>query len=131
MTHWINHRREQLNMTQKDLAERLTKLGLPLTPGAISQWEKYRVPVPLQIAENRKIISQALALPIREMLILDGYEIEDNWSQSARLVAMLYETLEPSKQETLLILLDHFRAQTAREQLNKEKEKGLERTFEP
>ena len=109
--HWLKQRRETLGITQQQLAQRLSAGGMPITKAAISKWELGRTPLPLQTPDNRHLIASVLELSISELLVLAGYEIEDEWSQNARLVATLFDSLLHQDRETILLLVHHLKAQ--------------------
>lgn len=57
LAEYISQRRASLHLTQKDLAERLKKLGYPRDATTIAHWEAKRYPVPLELIEP---LSEAL-----------------------------------------------------------------------
>jgi len=120
-THWLKQRREALQITQEQLAERLSAGGMPLTKAAISKWEVSKAPLPLQTPENRRLIADALELTILELLILDGYEIQDDWSYQTRLVAMLFDSLPPDDQDTVLMMMQHLKDKHTSNHANRSK----------
>ncbi|MBC7870582.1 MAG: helix-turn-helix transcriptional regulator [Chitinophagaceae bacterium] len=107
--HWLKQRRDILGITQDQLAERLTSGGMQITKAAISKWEKGKTPLPLQTAHNRHLIATALELAISELLVLDGYEIDIDFSRETRLIATLCETLSSQDREFILIMVNHLK----------------------
>jgi len=120
-SHWLKQRREALQITQEQLAERLSAGGMPLTKAAISKWEVSKAPLPLQTPENRRLIADALELTILELLVLDGYEIHNEWSHETRLIATLFDTLPPDDQDTVLIMMQHLKDKKTSNQTNHSK----------
>jgi len=110
--HWLKQRRESLKITQEQLAERLSAGGMPITKAAISKWEMGKTPLPLQTPENRKLIADALELSISELLVLAGYEIDNDMTPQARIIADMYDRLTDTDRETVLMMLFHLTSKT-------------------
>jgi transcriptional regulator with XRE-family HTH domain len=110
---WIRQRREELGISQTDLAIRLQLLGLEITPGSISHWERGRYKPPLHDKDFRILIADALRLSVVDMLALADYETDIDTSSSIyanramEILGRLPERLQHLAVEYLELLEEH------------------------
>lgn len=102
MSNWISKRREQLGITQGDLAARLQIAGLDVTRATVSHWEKGRYHPPLHEPEGRRALSIALKMSIPSILTAAGFEISAKYGEDALKAAEIVEQL-PEDQKRLAI----------------------------
>lgn len=107
---WLKQRRDELRLTQDELAARLQLAGLDVSRSAVSHWEKGRDNPPLSDVNARRAIADALDLTVGELLLLAGYSMEDEQAtpgEAARRAALIVDKLPPAVQKAAL---DQLRA---------------------
>jgi transcriptional regulator with XRE-family HTH domain len=110
----MKERREELGLSQDDLAARLQSAGLNVSRASISHWEMGRYDAPLHDADFRRALATALRLKPRVMLLMAGYEVEDDpHSEAAERAAYIIDQLPPEKQRLALGILEQFLAQSS------------------
>jgi transcriptional regulator with XRE-family HTH domain len=105
---WLKTRREELNLSQDDLAARLQLAGLAVSRAAISHWETGRDNAPIQNRKSIVALADALQLTPNELLMLAGVEPDAiTQSDAARYGALIIDRLPPNAQKTAV---DQLRA---------------------
>lgn len=106
---WLRARREELHLSQDDLAARLQLEGLEVSRAAISHWETGRDQAPIENRKGLRALANSLDLTPAELLILAGVEPEEKIIQSdlARRGALIIDNLPPDAQKTAV---DQLRA---------------------
>jgi len=98
-TDWLRKRREELDLSQEEVASRLQVAGLNVGRSTISHWERGRYNPPLEDASFRQALANILRLSIADLLMRAGYEIaDDDRSQAARQAADIVDHLPPDAQ---------------------------------
>lgn len=106
---WLKQRREQLHLSQDELASRLQVEGFDLTRATISHWEVGRYQPPLNDANFRRSLAKILRMSIKDVLVSAGYEInQDDRSQAAERAAYILDQLPPDKQHLALDILERI-----------------------
>lgn len=103
---FIRQRRDELNMSQQDLATRLTLLGHTTLKASVGHWERGRNDPPLMDAEFRSALAHALQMDVTEMMVRMGLvKIDLQGSQESRLAAEIVERLPEDKRQLAVELL--------------------------
>lgn len=105
---WIRERREQLGITQEDLAARLQVRGHDFGRTAISHWEKGRYKPPLDNTEFVRAFADVLRLDVQTVLRLSGFEVVSGHSVVGERLAFIADRLPPAKQQHLLKIAETF-----------------------
>jgi transcriptional regulator with XRE-family HTH domain len=87
---WLKTRREQLQISQEELSNRLQALGINTSRATVSHWETDRYNIPLDNAEFRQALATVLRLSIVDLLIAAGFEIQSKKDFYVDLVNMVY-----------------------------------------
>jgi transcriptional regulator with XRE-family HTH domain len=119
--HWLWKRREELNLSQEELAARLQIAGFNISRASLSNWENGKANPPLHDPIFRKALADALQVSRRNLLELAGYEVSGTtYSEPAERAADLIETLPPTDQEFVLNFINWYWQQ---EQIKRSKDK--------
>lgn len=103
---WLKQRREELNLSQRDLAEKLAENGFRITPGTVSHWETGRHRPPFEDKRFQQVLALLLKMKVGEMLNLAGYDVSrSNHSQEAEEAAYIIDSLSPAKKNLAVRLL--------------------------
>lgn len=103
---FLRERRKQLDISQEDLAARLSRLGHETGHARISHWETGRNKPPIDQAEFRTALAIALEMDVNDMMSVLGYVITDpQRSEQARLAADIIDQLPPDRKDLALTLL--------------------------
>jgi transcriptional regulator with XRE-family HTH domain len=106
-TSWLKARRKEVELTQEGLAQRLQLLGIEVTSGSISHWENGRYNIPFDDPEFRKALADALRMDVSAMLLMAGYEVEEeSQSVAAKQAAYIVDKLSPEKQKLAIGILE-------------------------
>ncbi len=99
----IKERREQLGLSQDDLAAQLQSSGLDITRATVSHWETGRYGSPLDCARSIVILAKVLKVPVADLLKLVGYEVTiADYGEAARRAAFIVEHLSPEVQQVAI-----------------------------
>lgn len=106
---WIKRRREQLDINQEELAARLQLSGFAATRASISHWEVGRNQPPIDDAQFRQALANALKLSVADMLQMAGYEVarEDQTEDEIRVVSIIKQ-LTPARRKLAIGLLEQL-----------------------
>jgi transcriptional regulator with XRE-family HTH domain len=105
---FLRNRRKELDISQEDLANKLTQLGQHATKQRVSLWEKGRNRLPVALPEFRQALAAALQMPVNDLMEqLDFIVTNDDRSVEARLAADIVDRLPP---ELRPLALDMLRA---------------------
>jgi transcriptional regulator with XRE-family HTH domain len=105
---WLKKRREQLGLNQEQLAARLQVAGFDVTRASISHWEVGRHDPPLDNAEFRKALAQALRISASGLLKMAGYEVTTDMSDNAKQAAEIIDQLPEDQQLLALGILEQI-----------------------
>jgi transcriptional regulator with XRE-family HTH domain len=104
---WLKIRREELDLSQEELAARLQADGIEISRSGVSAWETERNNPPLEEEAFRKALAHALRLSIHELLARAGFEtIQGRQSREAEVAASLVERMPPDKRKMALRILE-------------------------
>lgn len=104
---WIKQRREELQLSQEDLARELQLEGVEISRSALSSWETGRYNPPLEDKEFRQHLAKALRLSVAEMLRRAEYEVlHGRHSDKGERAAHLVDQMKPEDQDKALRVLE-------------------------
>lgn len=107
MTNWIKDRRQQLRISQDDLAARLQTHGIDITRGTISHWEMGRHNPPLDNPLFANALAEALNMSVTEVLMKAGYALSlEGYSDDARQAAAIVNRMPPRRQRLAVGILE-------------------------
>lgn len=109
---WLRQRREQLRITQDELAARLQVAGFDVTRASISHWEVGRNSPPLENPEFRKALADVLKMSVANLLKSEGFETSVDYSSNALYAAEIIDQLPEDKQRLALGILEQFLSET-------------------
>ena len=97
---WLKARRDELRLSQDDLAARLQISGLDVSRAAVSHWETGRDKPPIDNRKSLAAIARALEMLPAEVLLLAGESEEQNgvYSDAAKHGALIIDRLPPEAQ---------------------------------
>jgi transcriptional regulator with XRE-family HTH domain len=104
--HWIKQRREELGISQAELARRMETEGAPVSTAAVSHWEVERYNPPLEDDDFRKALGRALKLNEAELLTRAGYKVATQHTAEAERAAHIIDRLPPDKRELAIRILE-------------------------
>lgn len=107
-THWLKERRKELRLSQEDLAAMLQLAGIDVVPSTISHWENGRYILPIDNPEFRRALSKALRMSVQDILIAQGYELQNDHSDEGERAAYIIDQLSPDKRGLALGILEQF-----------------------
>lgn len=105
---WLKQRREELGLSQDELAARLQTEGVEVTRATISNWETGRHKPPLMEEEFRIALSRSIRLSVKEILRQSGYEVVVEHSHAGEKAAYLVDQLSPDRQNLAIRLLEQL-----------------------
>jgi len=110
-THWLRRYRENLHLSQEELAAALQNAGLDFARSTIGTWESSdKSQPPIDDPEFRRVIANIFRISVTELLVAAGYEIDlDKYSETSRRAAYIVEQLPPEKQILAVRLLEQLR----------------------
>lgn len=104
---WLKDRREELELSQEELAARLQVDGINISRSGVSAWETGRNNPPLEEETFRKALAHALRLSVHELLIRAGFEtLSSKQSREAEIAANLIDRMPAEKREMALRILE-------------------------
>jgi transcriptional regulator with XRE-family HTH domain len=103
---WLKSRREQLQISQEELAKKLQLAGFDISRAAISGWETARFNPPLDNNQFRSTLARILQMSIAALLAEAGYEVESSHTPAGDRGASIIDNLPPERQKLALDLLD-------------------------
>lgn len=107
-THWLRHLREQIDLTQEELAARMQLEGADVSRSTIASWEVGRYPPPLNNPVIRHALANALRVNVRMLLSLAGYEVDTDHSVWAERAASIIDRLPEEKQRLALRIVEQL-----------------------
>ena len=106
---FLRSRREELGLTQQDLADALANAGQETSYARVSHWETGRNKPPLEDTRFRQALATALELDVNEMMSILGFVVSnDDRSPNARLAADLIDQLPADAQEMVIEIIQTF-----------------------
>lgn len=105
---WIKQRREELNITQEDLAARLQLRGVNVARATIGHWEQGRTPAPFEDPEFVKSLAESLNMGISSVLRNAGYPVHSRHSEAAEQAAAIIDRLPEDTQQLVLRIVEQF-----------------------
>lgn len=97
---FLRYRRLELDLTQAELAERLTIYGHATKPARVGHWETGRNRPPLTEASFRSALALALQMDVNRLLSEIGYVVRDeDRSKEAMIAAEIVEGLPPDAKQ--------------------------------
>lgn len=103
MTHWLAARRNEIGITQRDLAKRIKK-----SLSSVANWELGRTISMLAEPNEALILADALEWDITSMFRAAGYPIDVPTSESVRNVIEEIHKLKPHLVDAFCHMLIHF-----------------------
>lgn len=100
---WIKHRREEIGLTQEELASKLN-----VSRAAVSHWESGRNAPQMDDSAFVQTLADALKLDANSILKLAGFEVDSEHSEYAVKVAAIIDKLPESKQRQILHIVQTF-----------------------
>lgn len=108
-TDWIKRKREELHLSQDELAAQLQVEGYDVSRAAVSHWENGKYNPPLDNPEFVRSIARILKMSVNGVLIEAGYPIQlDDFSEAARRAADIVNQLPSTKQSLALGILEQL-----------------------
>jgi transcriptional regulator with XRE-family HTH domain len=103
---FLKQRRQELDLSQQELADRLSDKGHETSYARVSHWETGRNKPPLENPEFRRALALALEMDVNTMLARLGYvAFDDERSPEARLAADIVDNLPAEGRELALDIL--------------------------
>ena len=109
---WIAKRRDEIGLSQEELARRLQSSGFNISRATLSNWENEKVTTPLHDPDFRTAFADALEVSRRKLLELAGYEVTGTrYSELTERAADLIDDLPPSQQAFVLNFINWYTQQ--------------------
>jgi len=106
---WIKNRREQLSLTQDELAARLQLEGVEASRSAVSAWETGRNKLQFDDPVIRLGFARVLRFSESELMKLEGYPTEpSSYSEQAERAAYIVDQLPDERRDLALKLLEQL-----------------------
>lgn len=105
---WIKQRRDELGITQDDLAARLQVLGYSVGSGAVSHWETGKRQPPLEDNVFVSALANALRMDDVSVLRLSGFAVAGKHGDIAERIAALVDKLPTQDQARLLRIIESY-----------------------
>lgn len=103
MEHWLKQLRQEVDLSQDDLAARLQLAGLKYGRSAVGNWESGRAPVPLKDPEFVVALASILKTTENKIMLAAGYRLTTkNHTQISERIANIVDDLPPDKQQMAL-----------------------------
>ena len=77
-TNWLKQRREELKLSQEDMAARLQLEGLNVSRSMVSHWENGRYNLPVDDASAMRVLAKVLQVTVSDLLVSVGYDAADS-----------------------------------------------------
>jgi transcriptional regulator with XRE-family HTH domain len=104
---FLRQRREQIEISQAELAESLSNRGQETSSTRISHWETGRNRPPLEDAIFRQALASSLEMDVNEMMSLLGFiRLDESRSKVALRAADIVEHLPPDAQDLAIDYLE-------------------------
>jgi transcriptional regulator with XRE-family HTH domain len=104
---WMLNRREELKLSQEELATRLQLVGLNVSRATVSHWETGKHYPPFHDVEFINKFSQVLEISVLELFERAGYTILKPSTKTAiKRAAFLLARMSPEKEEIALKILE-------------------------
>ena len=105
---WLSKRRTQIDITQQQLATKLTLSGFETSRTSVTGWEKGN-PIPLESPQFVRALANALRMSALDVLIEAGYPITtDSHTEYGRRAADIVDQLTDSKKRLALGILEQI-----------------------
>jgi len=103
---FIRLRRQELNITQQDLNDRLAARGVDGSYGRIGHWEAGRNEPPFEDDDFRAALASSLEMGEYDMLKVLGYSVQpDGKSDAAKAGATIIDRMSPAAQRAAVEVL--------------------------
>src|SRR5690606_28147374 len=112
MFEWLKQRRNEIHISQDELASRLQLKGHNISRATISHWEMGRTPIPFKDGDFAQGLADSLEMTVADMLSQAGYLHSSEFSEIAYRAAAMIEAMTPSRQKTALVLLEQLLKET-------------------
>lgn len=100
---FLKDRREELGISQAQLADLLSDLGEETSSARVGHWETGRNKPPLEDANFRRVLATAMRMEVNEMMALLGFIItDDERSEEALRAAAIVDNLPQEARELAL-----------------------------
>jgi len=111
---WIRTRRQQLRLSQEQLATRLQIEGIDIQRAAISHWETGRHSPRVDDPKLVEALARVLQMTVREVLeSIKGYQIDTTpHTRAGQRAAYIVDRLSPDKQALALGILEEISKST-------------------
>lgn len=109
MVNWLRKRRLEMNISQDELASRLTQNGFEVSRFGVSNWETERNQLPMDDPVFRWAAAKALEYTPQQLLRHAGYEVNnDQFSENVLIAARILERLPEEAQDMVIDLLSNL-----------------------
>jgi transcriptional regulator with XRE-family HTH domain len=99
----LRRRREQLGLSQGELASKLQDAGLEITRATVSHWETGRHPSPFDSVSAISALAEILGISLTDLFKTATYELAaEGLSEAARAAALTVDRLTPEGQQIAL-----------------------------
>ena len=110
MDHWLKQLREEVGITQDDLAARLQLEGIKkVSRSAIANWESHIGNVPLRNPEFVRALSSILRITETQLMLMAGYTVGAKHTELAERAAHIIDNLPSDKQELAVRLVEQLK----------------------
>lgn len=103
---WIRQRRQELRISQAEVARQLQLEGQTVSDAAVSHWENERYNPPIEDDDFRKALGRVLKLNEAELLMRAGYSVATRHTEEAERAAHIIDRLPQDKRELAIKLLE-------------------------
>ena len=103
---WLQQRREELKLTQEELARELQLAGVDISRSAVGSWESGQRSPQLDKTEFRQALARVLQLSEADLLLRAGFPIITKHSDEAERAAHIVDRLSPEKRELAIRILE-------------------------
>lgn len=102
---FLRQRRAELQISQQELADRLSERGQETSYARVSHWETGRNQPPIELVAFRNALALSLEMTVDDLMRTLGYITSGNLSENAIQAAQIIERLPNDAQELALDLL--------------------------
>lgn len=99
---WIRQRRQELSITQEELAARLQVRGQGYTRASVANWEQGRHSPPLDDSLFVQALADALQLDVPTVLHLSGFAVTSKHNPTSERLAAIADRLSDKHRNWLL-----------------------------
>lgn len=97
---FLRRKRKELNLTQAQIAEELSRRGHETSAARVGHWETKRNKPPLEIPIFREALASVLQMDVNDMMAELGFVVmETDRSPEARLAASIVDHLPPDARQ--------------------------------